>query len=224
MVADSGSVAPGRSGPGLTTRERRLVSVACLGPVDELDAQVFAALERADLDVAELNEVTLHVAVYAGWPAGAQLEMSVRSAWHRLHEERGEQTPPWPAQTVEDLGISDPEQRIEQGVRLFEEINLIDAPAADSPYFHAGILSFVFGHVWARPGLSRRERRLVTLPCVGRSGVTAAIWAHTRSALHAGDLTRTEVAEVAHHLGVHAGPSTEKVLLEIMDDIPEAGR
>ena len=49
---------------------------------------------------------------------------------------------------VDDLGPADPSQRIAEGIRSFEEINLIGAPPQDSPYFYAGILNFVFGHLW----------------------------------------------------------------------------
>src|SRR5437763_1694519 len=78
--------------------------------------------------------------------------------------------------------------RIAEGVRSFEEINLVPAPPQDSPYFYAGILNYVFGHLWLRPGLTRRERRLVTVPCVGVSDAMNPIWSHVTSALASGDL------------------------------------
>jgi len=58
-------------------------------------------------------------------------------------------------------------RRIELGARSFAEINFLPAPPRDSAYFYAGILNYVFGHVWHRPGLSRRDRRLITVACVG---------------------------------------------------------
>jgi len=39
-------------------------------------------------------------------------------------------------------------------VEEFIDVNLTPAPPANSPYRHAGILGFVFGHVWQRPGLN----------------------------------------------------------------------
>ena len=148
-----------------------------------MDAHVYAALASGDLTVEQLNEFTLHFAVYCGWPRASQLEMSVRSQWQRLHEERGEPVPAFPARTIDDLGVADPAERLAAGMACFEEINLIQSPPPDSPYFYAGILNFVFGHLWLRPGLSRRDRRLITIPCVGVGDAFGPIWSHVTSAL-----------------------------------------
>ena len=67
-------------------------------------------------------------------------------------------------------------------------MNLVPAPPRDSPYQHAGILNFVFGHVWQRPGLNRRDRRFVTVACVGVCEAPIPISAHVGSALKSGDI------------------------------------
>lgn len=203
------------SRPGLSIRDRRIVTLACVGAVVDvlqLDAHVYAALKSGDLSIAQLNEFTLHFAVYCGWPKASQFEQSVRTQWQRIHEEAGEATPPFPVLDVADLGTADPELRIAEGVRCFEEINLISAPSPDSPYFYAGILNYVFGHVWLRPGLSRRERRLITIPCVGVSDAANPIWSHVTSALGSGDLSFDEMEELIVHFGAYATPErTEKL-------------
>ena len=33
--------------------------------------------------------------------------------------------------------------------------------------FHEAVLDFVSAEVWARPGLTRKERRLISLSCAG---------------------------------------------------------
>ena len=59
----------------------------------------------------------------------------------------------------------------------------IDAPPRDTPYQHSGILNYVFGHVWQRPGLGRRDRRFVTLASVGMCQAPTPIASHVSSAL-----------------------------------------
>ena len=136
----------------------------------------------------------------------------------RVHDERGEEAPPFPTRSVEDLGRPDPADRIAHGVACFEEINLIQAPSQDSPYFHAGILNYVFGHLWQRPGLGRRERRLVTIPCVGVSDAAGPIWSHVTSALGSGDITFDEMVEVIEQFRAYAGTPRADVLRKVADD------
>jgi len=97
---------------------------------------------------------------------------------------------------LSDLGPADPGERVAGGVRSFEEINLVPAPSQDSPYFFAGILNFVFGHLWLRPGLTRRERRLITIACVGVEEAPNPIWSHVTSALGSGDIAYDEMQEI----------------------------
>jgi 4-carboxymuconolactone decarboxylase len=51
------------------------------------------------------------------------------------------------------------------GTRAYNDVMSAESGPADSP-FEAATLDFVFDQVWARPGLTRRQRRLVTLACV----------------------------------------------------------
>jgi 4-carboxymuconolactone decarboxylase len=54
---------------------------------------------------------------------------------------------------------------------------------------------FVFGQVWARPGLSRRDRRLVTIPCTTVVEEEGPARAHLFGSLASGDLTRRELEQ-----------------------------
>jgi 4-carboxymuconolactone decarboxylase len=204
--------------PGLSVRDRRFVTIVCTSAavdVPAMDDHVYAALASGDLTIEQLNELTLHFAVYCGWPRASQLEMTVRGQWARLHDERGETAPPFPERRLEELGPADPAERIAGGIRSFEEVNLIEAPSQDSPYFHAGILNFVFGHLWLRPGLTRRERRLVTIPCVGVGDATGPIWSHVTSALGSGDVSYDEMQEVILHFAAYAGMARASVLRDV---------
>jgi len=206
------------SRPGLSVRDRRFVTLACVCAADAvpaIDAHIYAALKSGDLSIEEMNEFTLHFAVYCGWPKASQVEMSVRAQWDRIHRERDEVAPPFPERSVDDLGRADAQERIEHGRRFFEDVNLVPAPPSDSPYFYAGILNFVFGHLWQRPGLTRRERRLITVPCVGVSDASGPIYSHVTSALGSGDVTYDEMQELILHFSVYSGVAKAQVLQDV---------
>ena len=48
---------------------------------------------------------------------------------------------------------------------LYRTVMAVDPPAAETP-FDAATRQHLFGEIWNRPGLSIRDRRLVTLACV----------------------------------------------------------
>ena len=62
--------------PGLADRDRRLITLGILGARGlerELETHVGGALRSGDLSPAELMEVVLQVAHYAGWPNAAEM-------------------------------------------------------------------------------------------------------------------------------------------------------
>ena len=121
---------------------------------------------------------------------------------------------PWPTRPNESLGPTDHEERLRQGEECFAEVNLWPAPPRDSPYFQAGILAFVFGHVWQRPQLNRTDRRLITIPCVGLSDAAMPIRSHVGSALGSGDISMAEMDEIVLHFSAYYGFAKGEVLNE----------
>lgn len=188
------STAPRSSpGPGLLSgRERRLVTIAALAGVapEQLDAPVHDALATGALTLDELLEVVLHIAVYAGWPKASHLEMVLGAQWAALHAARGEAPPPWPVLTPDpDRTAGD---RRTSGTEMFEVVNGFPAPPADSPY-RAAVVEWVFGDLWCRPGISRRDRRLLSITCAALSGAPFALATHVSTALQSGDLVPAEL-------------------------------
>jgi 4-carboxymuconolactone decarboxylase len=185
-----------------------LVTLACVAAADApqpIEDHVYAALNSGDLDLEAMLELVLQFAVYCGWPKASQIEMHIRGQWARIREERGEETTPWPLLDDATLGPNDWAQRIERGAEEFADVNLVPAPQPDSPYMHAGILGFVFGHVWQRPGLTRRERRFITVACVAIDDAPIPLWSHVTSALHSGDITKEEMDELVLHFAAYYG-------------------
>ena len=152
--------------PGLSRRDRRWVTLTCVAAADSpqpIEDHVYAALNSGDISLEEMLEFILQLAVYCGWPKAAHCEGVIHRQWTRINTERGDQTEPWPMLSNDALGFNDWEKRLERGAEEFVDVNLLPAPKAQSPYRHAGILNFVFGHVWQRPGLTRRDRRIITV-------------------------------------------------------------
>ena len=67
------------------------------------------------------------------------------------------------------------------------------------------LIDFVFAEVWERPGLSRRDRRFVTLPCVAAADAEGPLRDHVYAALNSGDVTITEMRETVLHFAVYSG-------------------
>ncbi len=98
-----------------------------------------------------------------------------------------------------------------QGLRIRREV-LGDAhvdralgsadPLTDD--FQELVTRYAWGTVWARDGLGRRDRSLVTLALLTALGRDEELPLHVRGALTNG-VTREEIAEVLLHTAVYAG-------------------
>lgn len=207
--------------PGLSRRDRRWVTLACVAAADApqpIEDHVYAALNSGDVTLEEMLEFVLQFAVYCGWPKASHMEGVIRQQWARIQQERGEEITAWPPLDNATLGPNDWEQRIERGIKEFVDVNFVPAPQPDSPYMHAGILSYVFGHVWQRPGLGRRDRRLVTLACVAINDSPMPLMSHVSSALRSGDITKAEMDEVVLQFSAYYGFAKGEALRASAED------
>jgi 4-carboxymuconolactone decarboxylase len=69
--------------PGLTVKERRLLTIgvtAALGRADLAEVQFVGALTNGELDRAQIGEVILHLAYYAGWPNAQAMHKGATAA------------------------------------------------------------------------------------------------------------------------------------------------
>jgi 3-oxoadipate enol-lactonase/4-carboxymuconolactone decarboxylase len=81
------------------------------------------------------------------------------------------------------------------------------AIAATTPFtrpFQDFLTRYAWGDVWARPGLSRRDRSIATLAALVTLGAEDELRLHVRSALRNG-VTVDELAEVLLHTALYAG-------------------
>jgi 4-carboxymuconolactone decarboxylase len=86
-----------------------------------------------------------------------------------------------------------------------------------SPYRHAGILNFVFGHVWQRPGLTRRERRIITVAACAVDDSPTPLRTHVAAAIHSGDLLREETDEIVLQFSAYSGFPKGEALRDAAD-------
>jgi 4-carboxymuconolactone decarboxylase len=88
-----------------------------------------------------------------------------------------------------------------------EVANLMDrAQTSDSFGSHLATLALenVFGALWTRPGLNRRDRSLVTLGILIALRASGELSIHIPAALKNG-VTQDELAEVIYHASAYAG-------------------
>ncbi len=76
----------------------------------------------------------------------------------------------------------------------------------------------LFGDVWERPGLSPRDRSLITVAALVALYRTNELPFHLTKALHNG-VTREELAEVITHLAFYSGWPTAATAVAIADRV-----
>src|SRR5690349_5055568 len=91
-----------------------------------------------------------------------------------------------------------------QAEATYRDVMLREAAPAATP-FERATQEFVFGQVWPRPGLSRRDRRWVTLTCVAAADAPQPIDEHVYAALASGDIEREAMLEFVLHFAVYCG-------------------
>lgn len=97
------------------------------------------------------------------------------------------------------------ETRRERGQRLFKEVTQFDMTLEPGDPFTQFTVDEVFGDVWTRPGLTRKERRLLSIAATVTSGMTEEAQVHQYGALKSGDITPEEMMEVVLQLAHYAG-------------------
>ena len=93
----------------------------------------------------------------------------------------------------------------QRGEATYREVMTVPYAGEGSPLEEAMLLDVVFAEIWNRPALSRRNRRLVTLACVGAADTVGPIEAHVYAAMNSGDLSLDEMQEFVLHFAVYCG-------------------
>ena len=121
-------------------------------------------------------------------------------------------------------------ERYEQGMRVRRQVlgdAHVDRATAGQTALDADFQRFItegaWGSVWARPGLSLRERSIVTLALLSALGNHEAIAMHVRATARTG-ASRDDLVEAMLHVAVYAGvPRANQALKIIKETYAEMG-
>jgi alkylhydroperoxidase/carboxymuconolactone decarboxylase family protein YurZ len=197
------------SRPQLSRRDRSLLVITVLAAQarDEELEQHTANGRRNGLTREEIEEILLHVAAYAGYPAAMAASRKI-DAGLRAFEKLEALPERAPAAKKSDA------ERDRDGASVLATIlgstNPID-PAVGLQRMEAalgevGVVAYrwAFGEIWSRPQLSRRDRSIVVISILVWLGAAAELEVHVPAGLRHG-LTREEIEEIVSHLSLYAG-------------------
>lgn len=94
----------------------------------------------------------------------------------------------------------------------YERIMTSPSPDPTGAFIDTGVIGFVFGEMWRRGVLTARDRRFITLSCVGAAGAITPIETHVWAALNSNDLTYAELDEFVLFFGTQLGWPKASVL------------
>jgi 4-carboxymuconolactone decarboxylase len=93
-----------------------------------------------------------------------------------------------------------------------------EPPPVTDPYTEV-TTDHLMGQIWARPGLARRDRRLVTLTIAAVAGQDGPLRNHLRASLDSGDLSIEELHEWVAHLAHYGGWPTATTAYAALGEI-----
>ncbi len=197
------------SRPQLSRRDRSLMVIAVLAAQarnEELESHAGFGL-RHGLTRVEIEEVLLHVAAYAGFPAAMaasrRIDAALRTAEgvDRLAERKAAVRK---SDAERDRDAADVFRTISGGRGGVEPAR--DLARMEDMLGEVGVIAYrwAFGEIWCRPELSRRDRSIVVLAILTWLGAVPEITVHAAAGLEHG-LTRTEIEEVVNHMALYAG-------------------
>ena len=116
-------------------------------------------------------------------------------------------------------------ERHERGMRIRREVlgdEHVDRAVAGTDEFTAPFQEFIteyaWGTVWARDGIDRRSRSMITLAVLTALGREHEIAMHVRAALRNG-LSADEIKEVLLHTSVYAGVPAANAAFAIAQEV-----
>ena len=106
-----------------------------------------------------------------------------------------------------------------KGLQKMNEVYAWDMPDMPGEYF-ALTADHLFGTIWSRPGLSMRDKRLMTLSVVTALGLQDLAEVQVNAALQNEELTEDELREMAifitHYVGFPLGSGLNGVIERVI--------
>ena len=197
------------SRPQLSRRDRSLIVVsvlAAIGSSEELSFHTETALNHG-LTRSEIEEMLLHIAVYAGYPKAM---MGTRVVDDRFRTIDGVERLP---ERAPGAKLSD-EQRRAAALEVRKTLTAgrcaddadADMNALIERLGEVGRVAYhwAFGDVWSRAEMSRRDRSVVVIAILAALGLTNELAFHIPAGLNHG-LSRTEIEEIMVQMTIYGG-------------------
>jgi 4-carboxymuconolactone decarboxylase len=197
------------SRPQLSRRDRSLLVISVLAAQardEELELHTGNGL-RNGLKREEIEEILLHVAAYAGFPAAMAASRRIDAGLKAtLKLEALPERAPAEAKSDEarDRDAADVLRTIAGSPTPIEPAQGLSR--LEAMLGEVGVVAYrwAFGEIWCRPQLSRRDRSIVVIAILTSLGAVAELAVHGPAGVRHG-LTREEVEEVVSHLSLYAG-------------------
>lgn len=181
--------------PDLSARDRSIVTVATLiarNQPGELPFYVHRALDNG-VTPGEIAEIITHLAFYSGWPNAMAAVHAARPVFaeRKIGDDR------LPAAKVQllPLDVAAEENRAKSVGENYGKV----APGV--VHYTTDVL---FRDLWLRPGLTPRDRSMVTVSALVASGQVAQVTYHLDRAMTNG-LTERQASEMLTQLAFYAG-------------------
>jgi 4-carboxymuconolactone decarboxylase len=197
------------SRPQLSRRDRSLLVISVLAAQardEELELHTQIGL-RNGLTRTEIEEILLHVAAYAGFPAAMAASRKI-DAGLRAAEKVEKLSERAPAAQKSDA------ERDRDAAKIFRTISggrggddpTKDLAFMETTFGEVGVVAYrwAFGEIWSREELSKRDRSIVVIAILTWLGAVEELKVHGPAGLAHG-LTRVEVEEIINHLSLYAG-------------------
>jgi len=197
--------------PGLTPRDRSIVTVAALiarNQTIEMPHYFNLALDNG-VKPGEISEIITHLAFYSGW-ANA---MSAAAVARDVFAQRKIGTDQLPAASPKLLPL-DKDAEEKRATAVGQQFGKV------APGIVQNTSDVLFRDLWLRPDLAPRDRSLVTVSALIASGQVAQITYHLNKAMDNG-LTQEQGAEVVTHLAFYAGWPNVFSALPVVKDVFE---
>ncbi len=197
------------SRPQLSRRDRSLIVVsvlAAIGSTEELSLHTEVGLNHG-LTRLEVEEILLHIAVYAGYPMAMQASRVIDDRFATIDDvdRLPERSPSLRQGDLErraaacdvrqtlSAGRADPDPEVDFDgfVDRFGEVGRV-------------VYGWAFGDVWARPGLSRRDRSVVVIAILTALSRVDELAFHVPGGLNHG-LSRVEIEEIMVQMTIYGG-------------------
>jgi 4-carboxymuconolactone decarboxylase len=181
--------------PQLSARDRSIVTLAVLIARNQTTDIPFYLNLALDSGVKpnEFSEIVTHLAFYSGWGNAASAVVAAKPAF----DKRGITLSGLPAVPGEQLPIDEAAEA--QRATAVEKNFGAAAPGVVHYTTEA-----LFHDLWLRPGLTPRDRSLVTVSALVATGQFAQLTYHLNRAMDNG-LTKAQASEVMTQLAFYAG-------------------